>query len=234
MLEDIWKPRSRPSAAASCDVMAQSGFDWCTGEIDWRTRWTSPPLFVNVPSTSANEAAGKITSAASAVSVRNSSCTMSRSSFVKRLFAPFEVRGQEAPGDVEGAHVGARRVEDFERVVGARHQAEVVTADAVVEERQRVQEEAAPLLLAEGRRHAREHRLRLGAQLAAEEDDHVARGLADKLAGPRQFVGLDAELARRGVGVAGRGEREHGRVLRAGADVYELRGLLLEPDRACC
>ena len=56
----------------------------------------------------------------------------------ERVRAAFEVRGEEAARDVHRAHFAPRGVEDFERVQRAVHQSEVVHADAVVVERQRV------------------------------------------------------------------------------------------------
>ena len=62
-------------------------------------------------------------------------------------------------------------------------------AHTVVEERQRVQEEAAALLLAEDCGQLRDDGLRFRAQLAAEHKNNVARRLADELARKSDLVG---------------------------------------------
>ncbi len=56
-------------------TICQSGRAWPGGSTALRTRWTRRSVLVNVPSTSANDAAGSTTSANSAVSVMNKSWT---------------------------------------------------------------------------------------------------------------------------------------------------------------
>ena len=109
-------------------------------------------------------------------------------------------------------------------------QSDVVRADAVVVERQRVEQEATAFALAQSKRQLREQRLRRRTQLAAEHQDAIALRLCDQLAHVSQHARFDAEPSRRRFVVLCARERENDRVLRAGVDVYELRRLLLQTD----
>src|SRR5205085_11788871 len=86
------------------------------------------------------------------------------------FFAPAQVCGQETARDVERAQTLSRLIEQLRSAEFRVHQPDIVRADAVVVERERVEQEAPAFARAQELRQLREHRLRRRAQLAAERE----------------------------------------------------------------
>ena len=115
--------RCPPMARATSQRMRQSGLESPTGRTAARTRWMRRSAFMNVPSFSNEEQAGRNTVPNSrAVSVRNRSWTMTRSSERKRA-------GRLAACWVREQHIVADRPECLQPAVNRRiHHRELMQA----------------------------------------------------------------------------------------------------------
>ena len=138
------------------------------------------------------------------------------------------LRWQQATRDIRPANRSAGVFEQFIQIL--RVGIDVVGADTVVEERQRMKQNS-PALAGKQIRKLRHDSLRRSAQLSAEHYDQVALGFVNRLTQSCDLVSINAQLPRGQLIIIGFNQREDGRVFASRFDMQELRRLFAQTNR---